>query len=819
MYPSQDPAIPRVERDVDRIERVSRRLATRSALSQGDGARLLAQEGMDPRRLGQAMEVMVESERPTKVGYISSIAGAAARTDEVECSYGEVDRYVTGVHDAIAAAAVQEARRSTIDAFQASIDAWQEKSWAGQKRSLLAAADPFSFPLGLTSPSPAPSASKTPAPASSPLFPSPVLRGGAAKYAEVVQSLAAVLTQSAGRGDFGGNKDDVAAVAAEFKAACPEIEDPRRTTMGRIWHLVAVQLSHGNISTGSRRYLEQSYVEFMRNIVSSHRSIAGLGGEPTSMGLVHAFLRVKEKDKSPFDFDRAGTNTGTDTTWMRLYTCLRAGFVAEARQLCSKEPISDKNYPPLVRRWLEGDSAAGLVAEARAEARRLLLNIQSASRRGGLGAATDPHQLAVYTLIAKSNTSADALMREFPNFCPSIEDYLWLKLGIVASDGFQDPQDPETLSLDAFQRALAQYPASHFSGRDQLLYIAILLLTGQWDTAVDALARHDSKHRIDALHLCICLWYVSWRLSLSNPGFFQSDRLARKQLEALASMASRSVEGYAKSLVGSRGHQEAALWYYALLAGVRGGTREVKASIVQELMQTMTFQIDSFKSGGSGYNDATNMHTQWLRVLMPDEEERKEVMETAAEGCDAREAVELFLAAGKPARALDLLLYQLSDALVRSRNTPQEVLDYLFAKARTAAALLSSQPADKERGLVLALDQLKTVQAMLDAAREGKWKVVLAAASSGPLASVIPTSRRDVATAVEVFLPSLHRSVADRMEDVLVVLAQSLNALTSINALETSRQDELNVLILFATSIPSSMISRDSLRLLNKYVS
>lgn len=759
---------------------------------------------MDPRRLDQAMQVMVESERRPLVG--SANALQALRPDEVECSYGEVDRYVAGIHDAIATAAVQEARRSAMDAFQVSLDAWQEARWTSQKRSLLAAADPFSFSTSTIDGSAAANEKKTPPPAS-PLPPSPVLRGGAARYAEVVRSLVAALTGPGSH--LQGHTEDVATVAAQFKAACPETDDPRRTTMNRIWHLVSVQLSQmagdisGDVSAGSRRYLEQAYVEFMRNIVSSHRSIAGLGGEPTQMGLVHAFLRVKEKEKAPFDFDRVGTSSsaGTDTTWMRLYNCLRAGFIAEARQMCAKE-----NYPPLVRRWLEGDRGTSLVAEARAEARRLITTIQTASRRSA--SHQDPHQLAIYTLMARSNTCVDWLLREFPNFCPSIEDYLWLKLGIVATDGFQDPQDPEYLSLETFQRTLAQYPASHFSSRDPLLYVAILLLTGQWSSAVETLAG-DAKHRIDALHLCICLWYASWKLSLSN-------RASKKQLDALTTMASRSVDGYAKSLLGSSGHQEAALWYYALLVAIRGGTKEVKASIVQELINVQ-FRLDSNGFGGAKHEGIGQTH--WLRVLLPDEGERKEIMEAAAEGCDAREAVELFLAAGKPARALDLLLYQLSDALARSRNVSHEVLGYLFAKADAAAAQLSSQPANKERGLVVALDQLKTVRTMLDAARTGQWKAVLAAASSGPLASVIPTSRKDVSTAVEVFMPSLHRSVAYRMEDVLVSLAQSLNALNTMNALETSRQDELNVLILFATSVPASMISRDALRLLNQYLS
>ena len=42
---------------------------------------------------------------------------------------------------------------------------------------------------------------------------------------------------------------------------------------------------------------------------------------------MQAFLRVREKDAGPLDFDAPG---GADTLWQRIYLCLRSGFYAEA---------------------------------------------------------------------------------------------------------------------------------------------------------------------------------------------------------------------------------------------------------------------------------------------------------------------------------------------------------------------------------------------------------------------------------------------------------------------------------------------------------
>ena len=57
---------------------------------------------------------------------------------------------------------------------------------------------------------------------------------------------------------------------------------------------------------------------------------AALGGVPTRLGQVQAFLRVLNRDCGPLDFDQAGA---VDTCWQRLYFCLRSGFHEEALQV------------------------------------------------------------------------------------------------------------------------------------------------------------------------------------------------------------------------------------------------------------------------------------------------------------------------------------------------------------------------------------------------------------------------------------------------------------------------------------------------------
>ena len=45
---------------------------------------------------------------------------------------------------------------------------------------------------------------------------------------------------------------------------------------------------------------------------------------------MHAFLRLREKDSGPLDLDTPG---GFDTTWHRVFFCLRSGFYQEAMEV------------------------------------------------------------------------------------------------------------------------------------------------------------------------------------------------------------------------------------------------------------------------------------------------------------------------------------------------------------------------------------------------------------------------------------------------------------------------------------------------------
>jgi len=65
---------------------------------------------------------------------------------------------------------------------------------------------------------------------------------------------------------------------------------------------------------------------------------AHLGGTPSRKGQVQAYLRLREHDQGPLDFDTPG---GVDTTWHRIYLCLRSAFYLEAIEVLHFLPVME----------------------------------------------------------------------------------------------------------------------------------------------------------------------------------------------------------------------------------------------------------------------------------------------------------------------------------------------------------------------------------------------------------------------------------------------------------------------------------------------
>jgi nuclear pore complex protein Nup93 len=802
------------------VEAYSQRLRARAACGDPSAAalgaaRLLAAEGLDPRGLDRALQTF--ELRPS-------------HEDVFRAEAASVGDYLASVHAMIGAAAVREATADAVAAFEARMGAALAAGWGAERRALLdAGAGPLSAPApqlgggyggggydagGYGGAAPAyrgaPGAGAGAPPAA-------VLRGRAARYAGAVRKLNAAAAAGA---EYDPLPDLAAAAGAEDGGGGG---GERRTTPARLW-AVAAAVAGGAAAgappgrraaaaaAGARGYLEENFVAHMEAAVRAHRATAALGGAPSRAALVRAYLRVRERERGPLDFDAPG---GADTAWLRVYTCLRAGFAAEAAAAAAGAREGGAgggaaDAASLIRAWDEGGRAplrGPRRAAAAAEVERLLRD--RAPR--GPGHAQRAMALA---LLAGSGRAADAVLREAPAFFPTIEDFLWLRLCLISFDaggsgaGADSPSGAlgppagaaaggadEVYALADLQAFIRRYPPAHYShgGREPLLYAVVLLLSLQPGAAVAYLARDAAARelRADAAHLGAALWAAGalpGAAPLDAPDSAANGVGIPDGGPAAGSVADL-LRQYGRAFL--HADPELALQYYMLAGSAAGGGGRARGALLRELLTES--RAYGLLLGGGGAGGAGGA----LAAFVPDAAARAALLEAVAAECAAaaqlEEAVELFMAAGRPERALAILNRRLSDALepaAAGDGTAAAEADALAARGAAVAAALSGAPgagAARERE---ALAALRAARAALEGAAAGDAPRVLRALADLPF---IPTERFRAGAAAAA-VAALHPAVADRLEALLLAAAEALAA--------AGRREELAAVVEFAAAAP-----------------
>lgn len=117
--------------------------------------------------------------------------------------------------------------------------------------------------------------------------------------------------------------------------------------------------------------------------------------------------------------------------------------------------------------------------------------------------ATDPYKCAVYGIIG----CCDVL--EHSKVAKTTDDFLWIQLSMIrpsAAGSSDDASSPDHITYSELQTViLEKYGEKHFNANEQPhLYFQVLALTGQFEPAIEFLARFD-RYRTHAVHIALAL--------------------------------------------------------------------------------------------------------------------------------------------------------------------------------------------------------------------------------------------------------------------------------------------------------------------------
>lgn len=261
----------------------------------------------------------------------------------------------------------------------------------------------------------------------------------------------------------------------------PRTQDPLRS-----------RIQNPHLISQGKKYLENRYKIYMTKIAAEQN--ARLGGVPSNYNLVCAFVGLKFGDQQgSFVIGLQDGLVDGRPLWPMVYYCLRCGDVQSAlRCLINSEhrdivqALEDKLHKP------EQRLNSKLETQLKMQYKRQIRN------------TTDPFKRAVYCIVACCDIN-----EHHPEVAKTSDDFLWIQLSLIRGDFSQTTSsndDSEHLSYSDLQKMiLEQYGEKHFNANEQPhLYFQVLILTGQFEAAIEFLARFE-RYRTHAVHVALGL--------------------------------------------------------------------------------------------------------------------------------------------------------------------------------------------------------------------------------------------------------------------------------------------------------------------------
>ncbi|XP_012265471.2 nuclear pore complex protein Nup93-like [Athalia rosae] len=240
------------------------------------------------------------------------------------------------------------------------------------------------------------------------------------------------------------------------------------------------------IVSQARKYLENRYKDFMNSVISENLAQAMRGGIPGTLPLVKSFVRVKIQ--SPLGLE--GIQVDGRPLWPLVYYCMRAGDFNAALQCLKQAGSGVDEFKTVLEEAANNDNKR---PSSRAE------SIVKLQYRRHVRTATDPYKRAAYCILVPCDP--DDLHSEVMS---TADDYLWLRLCQVRDQGDSENK----LTLDHLQTTiLEEYGENYYRANEQpFLYFSMLFLTGQFEAAIEFLARGAGARLLPhAVHLAAAM--------------------------------------------------------------------------------------------------------------------------------------------------------------------------------------------------------------------------------------------------------------------------------------------------------------------------
>ena len=259
------------------------------------------------------------------------------------------------------------------------------------------------------------------------------------------------------------------------------------------------------ILTGARTALEKQFYDNLCMVVDRNAREANVGGTPTRIQRVRAYIRVREarKDLAPDGVELRRLENG-DYCWALVFFLLRCGFVKEAAEYVASRGSAFST--------VDRTFATYITSYERSPDRRLnpsnqakITNEYMQRQRVRPESSLDPYRMACVKIIGR----CELQKRSFEGISTGVEDWVWLQFALAREGNRADELQSERFGLENVQETIQEIGAKYFtkgsehsSGYGTYFYLQIL--AGLFETAVNYLYEYSY---VSAVHFAIALSY------------------------------------------------------------------------------------------------------------------------------------------------------------------------------------------------------------------------------------------------------------------------------------------------------------------------
>ena len=260
------------------------------------------------------------------------------------------------------------------------------------------------------------------------------------------------------------------------------------------------------ILNGSRAYLEKAFYREVESVVEKNPREAQLGGRPTLMNRIKAYIRVRaaRKDLAPDGTELQQIGDSGDYCWILIFYLLRCGFVREAVEYVSNDPAfqsTDRKFMSYLTNYASNPD--------RRLSRKLqdMINGEYQQRlRNAPEHTLDPYRMACYKVVGR----CDLNRRNLDTIGQGVEDWIWLQFNLARELDRAEEISGETFGLDQIRETVQEIGQKHFQKAQAEasggygVYYFMQILAGMFEPAVAYLHSHNP---VSAVHVATALSY------------------------------------------------------------------------------------------------------------------------------------------------------------------------------------------------------------------------------------------------------------------------------------------------------------------------